>query len=298
MKTELTMRVAPELFLKQLIVGGFERVYEIGKNFRNEGIDYNHNPEFTACEFYWAYADYNDVMQLTEELLSSMVQQVCGSLKIRIKRRNDDSEIEIDFKTPWPRISIMEELQKVTGRSFPENLASDAANEFFDKLCHERGVACAAPRTTARLIDKLVGHYIEPRCTNPTFLTDHPQLMSPLAKPHRSSRGLTERFELFINEFEIVNAYTELNDPFIQRDTFASQMLDKTKGDDEAQPYDHDFVKALEHGLPPTAGFGIGLDRLVMLLTNSDNIQEVILFPAMKPLPVEAVHDPRDSNKH
>lgn len=224
LKMELDMRVAPELYLKYLIVGGFEKVYEIGKNFRNEGIDHNHNPEFTACEFYWAYADYNDLMNFTEELLVKMVEEVCGSKKIKVKSRFDEKEVEIDFSLPWKRISIIEELEKITERKFPEDLNSDEATKFLDKLCSELKVACSAPRTTARLIDKLVGHYIEPHCVNPTFLIDHPQVMSPLAKPHRSKFGQTERFELFMNQFEIVNAYTELNDPFIQRDTFKSQM--------------------------------------------------------------------------
>ena len=283
LKMELTMRVAPELYLKNLIVGGFERVYEIGKNFRNEGIDHNHNPEFTACEFYWAYADYNDIMELTEDLLSSMVKDICGTTKIRVKKRNQEEEVEIDFSTPWPRISIIEELERVFEVKFPSDLNSQEANQFLDELCHKKGVHCGSPRTIPRLIDKLVGEYIEPRCTNPTFLINHPQIMSPLAKPHRDKPGQTERFELFINQFEIVNSYTELNDPFIQREMFQSQVEDKAKGDDEAQPYDEAFVKCLEHGLPPTGGFGIGLDRLVMLLTNSETIQEIIFFPAMKP---------------
>jgi lysyl-tRNA synthetase class 2 len=224
MKMDFTMRVAPELYLKNLIVGGFEKVYEIGKNFRNEGIDHNHNPEFTACEFYWAYADYNDVMDLTEDLLVKMVKDICGSTKIKLKSRHEDREVEIDFALPWKRISIIEELEKIVNKKFPEDLNSEEANKFLDELCQELHVHCSAPRTTARLIDKLVGHYIEPGCVNPTFLINHPQVMSPLAKPHRSIKGLTERFELFINQFEIVNSYTELNDPFIQKDTFLGQM--------------------------------------------------------------------------
>lgn len=283
LKTELTMRVAPELFLKQLIVGGFEKVYEIGKNFRNEGIDHNHNPEFTACEFYWAYADYNDIMQLTEDLISRMVLEVCGSLKVQARNRHDASVVEIDFTTPWPRISIIEELERLLQRKFPADLATPEANAFLDTLCQELGVGCSAPRTSARLVDKLVGHFIEPRCTNPTFLLDHPQVMSPLAKPHRSKPGLTERFELFVNQFEIVNSYTELNDPFLQRRTFTAQLDEQSRGDEEAQPFDEAFVRCLEHGLPPTGGFGVGLDRLVMLLTNAESIQEIIFFPAMKP---------------
>lgn len=224
LKMDFTMRVAPELYLKNLIVGGFDKVYEIGKNFRNEGIDHNHNPEFTACEFYWAYADYYDIMDLTEDLLVSMVKEICGSTKIKVKSRHENREIEIDFALPWRRISIIEELEKILNIKFPQDLNSEEATTFLDNLCTKHGVHCSAPRTTTRLIDKLVGHYIEPGCVNPTFLINHPQVMSPLAKPHRSIPGLTERFELFINQFEIVNAYTELNDPFLQRDTFQGQM--------------------------------------------------------------------------
>ena len=223
MKMELTMRVAPELYLKNLIIGGFEKVYEIGKNFRNEGIDHNHNPEFTAIEFYWAYADYEDLMRFAEELVVKLVMAVCGSTQIQAKNRHTGQMVEIDFAGPWKRISIVPELEKILGVRFP-NLSNSEARIFLDELCVNKGVHCAAPRTTARLLDKLVGHYIEPHCTQPTFLTDHPQIMSPLAKHHRSMPGLTERFELFINQYEIMNAYTELNDPFLQRKHFEDQM--------------------------------------------------------------------------
>jgi lysyl-tRNA synthetase class 2 len=225
MKAELFLRVAPELYLKQLVIGGMEKVFEIGKNFRNESIDYNHNPEFSAVEFYWAYADYNDVMTLTEDLLSKMVQEICGSQKIVMKARDGVSkDVEIDFATPWRRISIIDELEKKTSRKFPEDLESEESRLFLDKLCQEYNVNCSAPRTTARLIDKLVGTLIEPECTNPTFLMDHPQLMSPLAKPHTNNKGRVERFELFINQFEVVNSYTELNDPFEQTRQFEMQQ--------------------------------------------------------------------------
>lgn len=279
----MVLRIAPELYLKRLIVGGFDRVFEIGKNFRNEGIDKTHNPEFTSCELYWAYADYMDLMDFTEEALCSIVQKVKGTLKFPIKIDEEGTTIDIDFSRPWKRLSIMEELAKVLNVEFPKDLESEETNKFFDKLCVEKNVHCAAPRSTARLIDKLVGEFIEPGLTNPTFLTEHPQLMCPLAKYHRSKPGLTERFELFINRKEFANAYTELNDPFVQREQFELQMKAKAKGDDEAQEIDEDFVRALEFGLPPTAGWGLGIDRFVMLLTDSINIQEVILFPAMKP---------------
>jgi lysyl-tRNA synthetase class 2 len=223
LKLELNMRVAPELYLKNLIIGGFEKVYEIGKNFRNEGIDHNHNPEFTAIEFYWAYADYNDLMNFAEDLISSMVKHVCGSTKIKVRSRHSGEIVEIDFAGPWKRISIVSELEKILKIKIPD-VNDPKTTSFLDKLCQEKGVACSSPRTTSRLLDKLVGHFIEPDCTQPTFLMDHPQIMSPLAKPHRSLPGMTERFELFVNQYEIMNAYTELNDPFIQRSMFESQM--------------------------------------------------------------------------
>lgn len=283
LKQEMFLRIAPELFLKTCIVGGLSKVFEIGKNFRNEGIDQTHNPEYTACEAYWAYADYVDMMKFTEEVLSSIVLKLKGSYIIDFV---DDQQrtINIDFTPPFKRISMMEELERILGDKLPQNLESEEANQFFDDQCGKRKVHCAPPRTTSRLIDKLVGEYVEPQCVNPTFLIDHPQLMCPLAKYHRSKPGMTERFELFVNKKEFVNAYTELNDPFVQRVQFENQMKQKAKGDEEANDIDQDFVTCLEHGLPPTGGWGLGIDRIVMLLTNSLNIQEVILFPAMKPI--------------
>ncbi|KAL6546317.1 hypothetical protein OROMI_022038 [Orobanche minor] len=281
---DMFLRIAPELFLKQLVVGGIERVYEIGKQFRNEGIDLTHNPEFTTCEFYMAYADYYDLMELTEQMLSGMVEELTGGYKVKYHANGYDSEpIEIDFTPPFRRIDMIEELEKVANLSIPKDLASDEAKQFLADACIKFDINCPPPLTTTRLLDKLVGHFLEETCINPTFIINHPEIMSPLAKSHRSKPGLTERFELFINKHELANAYTELNDPVVQRQRFANQLKDRQSGDDEAMAVDEAFCTALEYGLPPTAGWGLGIDRLAMLLTDSHNIKEVILFPAMKP---------------
>ncbi|MBN3313947.1 SYK ligase, partial [Atractosteus spatula] len=283
---DLYMRIAPELYLKMLVVGGLERVYEVGRQFRNEGIDLTHNPEFTTCEFYMAYADYNDLMEITEELLAGMVLQLTGGYKITYHPAGPEGEVvEIDFTPPFRRIRMMEELRKVLGVSLPaaDTLDSEESRQFLERLCQEKGLECSAPRTSARLLDKLVGEFLEVSCINPTFICDHPQTMSPLAKWHRSEAGLSERFELFVMKHELCNAYTELNDPHVQRQLFEEQAKAKHAGDAEAMSVDEDFCTALEFGLPPTAGWGIGIDRLTMLLTDSNNIKEVLLFPAMKP---------------
>ncbi|XP_075571623.1 lysine--tRNA ligase isoform X3 [Pelecanus crispus] len=282
----LYMRIAPELYHKMLVVGGLDRVYEIGRQFRNEGIDLTHNPEFTTCEFYMAYADYHDLMEITEKLLSGMVKHLTGSYKIAYHPDGQDGQAyEIDFTPPFRRISMVYDLEKVLGVTFPsaECFETEETRRFFDDLCVERNVECPPPRTTARLLDRLVGEFLEATCINPTFICDHPQIMSPLAKWHRSHRGLTERFELFVMKKEVCNAYTELNDPFLQRQLFEDQAKAKAAGDDEAMFIDENFCTALEYGLPPTAGWGMGIDRFTMFLTDSNNIKEVLLFPAMKP---------------
>ncbi|KAG2440330.1 hypothetical protein HXX76_004435 [Chlamydomonas incerta] len=281
---QLYMRIAPELFLKQLVIGGLERVYEIGRQFRNEGIDLTHNPEFTTCEFYQAYADYKDLLDLTEQMISQMVYEIKGSYKITYHPDGPEKPaIEIDFSPPWRRISMVSGLEECLKVKLPADLESEEARLLLVKLCEQHNVNCPAPQTTARLLDKLVGEFLEEQCVNPTFICDHPQLMSPLAKWHRELPNMTERFELFINKREVCNAYTELNDPLKQRELFGDQAKAKSAGDDEAMFVDEVFCTALEYGLPPTGGWGLGVDRMTMLLTDTNNIKEVLLFPAMKP---------------
>ena len=297
---DLYLRIAPELYLKMLVVGGMDRVFEIGKQFRNEGIDLTHNPEFTTVEYYMAYADYNDIMEMTEEMLSGMVLKFTGGYEIKYhpegkdeidkktgKKLTNKPEWVINFKPPFKRIEMIPELEKELKVKFPENLETEETRKFLDDLCVKHNIECANPRSTSRLLDKLVGEFIEPKCISPTFILNHPQLMSPLCKYHRKNKFLAERFELFIGTHEITNAYTEMNDPFKQRELFEDQAKQKAAGDEEANFVDENFLTAIEYGLPPTGGFGMGIDRLTMYLTDNINIKEVILFPAMKPVEEE-----------
>jgi len=279
--TEMFMRIAPELNLKKMVVGGIDRVYEIGQQFRNESCDTTHNPEFMSLEFYMAYADYIDLMRIGEELLSHVCQTVRGTMVIEYLPMHKEEPITIDFTPPYRKIDMMSELERLTGVYFPEDLSTEEARKFVDKVCRDNCVECGNPRTTARMLDKLVGHYVEPQCVNPTFIMHHPLIMSPLAKNHRHNHHLTERFELFVNGMELANAFTELNDAVEQRRRFELQMEDKKNGDEEAQGIDEGFIDALEYGLPPTGGFGLGIERFVMFLTNRNSIREVLAFPAM-----------------
>lgn len=282
---DMFMRVAPELYLKELIVGGMDRVYEIGRQFRNEGIDMTHNPEFTTCEFYQAYADVYDLMETTELLFSEMVKEITGEYKITYHPDGPTGEaLTLDFSRPWKRINMIEELEKVYNVKFPpgDQLHTAETGKFLKQILIDNKLDCPPPLTNARMLDKLVGE-LEDACINPTFIFGHPQMMSPLAKADRKIPGLCERFEVFVATKEICNAYTELNDPFDQRQRFEEQARQKAQGDDEAQMVDETFCNALEYGLPPTAGWGCGIDRLAMFLTNSNTIREVLLFPTLKP---------------
>ena len=280
---DLFMRVAPELYLKMLIVGGLERVYELGRLFRNEGIDLTHNPEFTTCEFYMAYADVYDIMDITEELVSGLVKHITGSYKTTYHTQTGE-KFDVNWEKPWKRVEMIAALEEACGEEFPpgDELHTAKTNEFLKGILKKMNVECTPPQTNARMIDKLVGEFIEEKCVNPTFITGHPQMMSPLAKYHRDSPGLCERFEAFVCKKEIVNAYTELNDPFDQRLRFEEQARQKDQGDDEAQMVDENFCTSLEYGLPPTGGWGMGIDRLVMFLTDHYSIKEVLAFPFMK----------------
>lgn len=282
---QMYMRIAPELFLKELVVGGMDRVYEIGRQFRNEGIDMTHNPEFTTCEFYQAYADVYDLMDMTELMFSEMVKEITGDYKVTYHPDGPDGKaLTLDFNRPWKRINMIEELEKVYNVKFPpgDELHTEETGKFLKQILIDNKLDCTPPLTNARMLDKLVGE-LEDASINPTFIFGHPQMMSPLAKKDRNIPGLCERFEVFVATKEICNAYTELNDPFDQRARFEEQARQKAQGDDEAQMVDETFCNALEYGLPPTAGWGCGIDRLAMFLTNSNTIREVLLFPTLKP---------------
>ena len=269
---DMYMRIATELYLKRLIVGGFEGVYEIGKNFRNEGMDRNHNPEFTCMELYVQYKDYNWMMSFTEMLLETVCIAVNGSTERKV------GDNVISFKAPYRRLPILDAIKEKTG--FDCNGKSE---EKIRAFCLEKGLEVDETFGKGKLIDELFGEFCEGTFIQPTFITDYPVEMSPLTKMHRSKPGLTERFELMVNGKELANAYSELNDPLDQEERFKEQMRLADKGDDEAMIIDQDFLRALQYGMPPTSGIGIGIDRLVMLMTGQTTIQEVLFFPQMKP---------------
>ena len=269
---DMYMRIATELYLKRLIVGGFEGVYEMGKNFRNEGMDKTHNPEFTCMELYVSYKDYNWMMSFTEKMLEEICTAVNGKPEVEI-----DGQV-ISFKAPYRRLPILDAIQETTG--FDCNGKSEDEIRAF---CKEKGMDVDETMGKGKLIDELFGEFCEGNFIQPTFITDYPVEMSPLTKMHRSKPGLTERFELMVNGKELANAYSELNDPIDQEERFVEQMRLADKGDDEAMIIDHDFLRALQYGMPPTSGIGIGIDRLAMLMTGKFAIGEIMLFPQMKP---------------
>lgn len=270
---DMYMRIATELHLKRCIVGGFEKVYEIGRQFRNEGMDTKHNPEFTTIELYQAYVDYNEMMNITEELYTTAAERVCGGLDITYQGT------PLSLKTPWERLTMVQAVKKYTGLDFD--------NEPLETLIakgNEMGLEMSPDTSWGHALYNIFDAFVEEKLTGPVFITDYPVEVSPLAKKKPSDPRLTERFEFFICTSEGGNAFSELNDPIDQRSRFEQQMLAKAKGDDEAQPYDEDFCNALEYGMPPTGGLGIGIDRMVMFLTDSASIRDVLLFPTMKPI--------------
>ena len=268
------MRIAPELYLKRLLVGGFEKVFELNRNFRNEGIDTRHNPEFTTCEFYWAYATYRDLMDLTEELVGHLAQAACGTTVVPYQGETIDL-------TPgrWTRMAFYESLERIGGH------APEFYNDYnkVKNYIRERGEKAADSESLPRLHAKLFDIDVEPRLVQPHFIYAYPTEISPLSRRNDENPGLTDRFELFITGRELANAFSELNDPVDQRLRFEDQVREKEAGDDEAHNMDEDFLRALEYGMPPAAGLGMGIDRLVMLLTDSASIREVILFPLLRP---------------
>ena len=272
----LYLRIANELYLKRLIVGGFEGVYEFAKDFRNEGMDRTHNPEFTVMEIYIAYKDYNWMMDFTEQMIEKVALELHGTTKVNVWGN------EINFKAPFRRLSMCDAIKEYTGFDI-SNMNEDEIRN----VCKELGIEVDETFGKGKMIDEIFGEKCEAHMVQPTFITDYPIEMSPLTKKHRSIEGLTERFELFVNGKEIANAYSELNDPIDQKERFEEQLKLMERGDDEAMYIDNDFVKSLEYGMPPTSGMGIGIDRLVMMMTDSDSIQDVLFFPQMRPLKVD-----------
>jgi lysyl-tRNA synthetase class 2 len=279
----LFLRIANELYLKRLIVAGFDGVYEFGKMFRNEGMDRTHNPEFTSMEIYVAYKDYVWMMGMVEECLEKVALVIQGDTKVKV------GEHEIDFAGPYEKLSMYDSIEKYTGID-----VSQMDEPSLRQVCRDLGIEVDTSMGKGKLIDEIFGEKVEKNLIQPTYITDYPVEMTPLAKKHRSKEGLVERFELFVNGKEIANAYSELNDPLDQRERLEDQLLLADRGDEEAMAMDEDFLRALEYGMPPTSGLGIGIDRLVMLMTNQSTIQEVLFFPQMRPekkLKVASVED-------
>lgn len=270
---DLYLRIALELPLKRLIVGGFDRVFEIGRNFRNEGISIKHNPEFTMMELYQAYANYEDIMELTENMISYIAQKVHGKLEIEYQGEM------INFATPWRRLPMLEAILEYAGVDFRQILTDEEAR----KVARKKGIHIDDNASRGKIINEFFEEFVESKLIQPTFITGHPVEISPLAKRNKEHPEYTDRFEVFVYGRELGNAFSELNDPIDQRQRFEAQVAERANGDDEAHMMDEDFVQALEYGLPPTGGLGIGIDRLVMLLTNSASIRDVILFPTMRP---------------
>lgn len=295
---DLSLRIATEIFLKTLVVGGLDRVFEIGKQFRNEGIDATHNPEFTTCEAYMAYAGFDELLALTENLLRTILAESIGSTAVTVAggclsadSGSDDTEADadagagvvVDFGPAFRQISVVPALEEALGAALPDLEDGDAAVPVLLQMCAGAGVGTGPPHTVPALMDRLIGHVLEPMCIQPTFLCHHPLAMSPLAKADPTRPGLAARFELFVNGSELCNAYQELNDPDEQRARFQSQLEQREKGDDECPVPDEAFCAALEYGLPPTVGLGIGVDRLAMLLSGNRHIRDVLAFPLYRP---------------
>ena len=267
--------MAPELYLKRLIVGGFEKIYEIAKCFRNEGVDNNHNPEFSQIEFYWAYADYHDLMDLMEDLLPRLIKAVGLPLKFTTNGG------EVDFTPPYPRVSMRELIKKYAEIDIEDYPDQKSIFNISKKLKVD-GIEKTSDR--GRLIDDIYKHFARPKIINPIFMTDHPVELSPLAKRRSDDPRYVERFQLLcVGGNELCNAFSELNDPLDQEERFKEQIKNRSAGDEESMPYDEDFINALKHGMPPTAGLGMGIDRLVKLLVDAPNLKEVILFPTLRP---------------
>ncbi|KAJ1921418.1 hypothetical protein H4219_000735 [Mycoemilia scoparia] len=279
---DMYLRIAPELFLKKLVIGGIEKVYEIGKQFRNEGVDTDHNPEFTTCEFYQAYTNLDGLISMTENLLHELTTTIRGTDEVQVIQKNGD-RVKVSFKPPFNRVYVIPALEEHMGTKLPDLDEPDSVDQLLS-LCRELSIPFPSePHNIPRIMDHLISTFIEPRCIQPTFILNHPTVMSPLAKAINKEKTISGRFELFVNGKEIVNAYEELNDPDDQRERFQRQNIDRLGGDQEVPQPDLEFCDALEYGLPPTSGWGMGIDRVVALLSEVSHLRETIAFPVMRP---------------